>query len=492
MHLEIFVRVSARVSEEAGARCLSSLCISLAAWRKAQPTLDGGLTLIGESASAFSSALEAVLRSHAPVPHRFVASEAGEMLGASFRQAQFSPAQFFYFTATDTLHDESCLGELLAAQKEFSKNLGGEVAVTPTDLALLYEAEGLLPTRVVAGEFRHWRTVPFTGGSFLLSGALFSAHAPRLLEFTPWIVHGNSTEESLALNARVQVPLFGPLPALAANISTPDKRPPFSRGQVWWDEKAAGAPSPPRRSPPPASVELITIANEEARGMRRLVESCRRFGVSLKVLGWGQPFPGLFWKAKVIRRWLESGNHAKHFLFLDAYDTLLLDGLDEIFARYREFGAPLVLSAETNCHPHPARALDYPACDTPFRFVNSGAYLAEASFLKEALARLPVEQTSSLDDDQGLFTDLFLRMPGRVALDSHCRIFQSIDHAEFHLCARDGRVFNRTTETSPSILHFNGKAETARVLSWLESPAPPVPWIKPVFTETFPHLHPRA
>lgn len=405
---------------------------------------------------------------HTGVSTSLLFTPGNEALLSSYRAAQESKADFLYFVGSDILHTPEALLALVTAHTAFARNLGQDPVVVPTDLGIYYEPQNLAPAHVVAGPERHWRTVPFTGSAFLLSRAQFQKHKAELLELTPYIVHPNSVEESLTYKAHPSAPVFGPLPALAANLSSHDKITPFHKYESAPKEHEASAENSSRKNVPRKEIELVTIANKDSREMHLLLQSCRRFNVSLKVLGWSQPFPGLFWKPKVMRRYLASGDYAKHILFLDAYDTLLLDSLETIFQRFQAIGARLLLSAETNCHPEPSRARHYPPCSTPFRFVNSGAYIGEAEFLKTLLEKYPVEQTIDIDDDQNLFTSMYLDHAPEVAIDHHCQIFQSVGHAEYHLCPHQGRITNTTTQTLPSVLHFNGKAETKRVLGWLQ------------------------
>ena len=89
-------------------------------------------------------------------------------------------------------------------------------------------------------------------------------------------------------------------------------------------------------------------------------------------------------KVNILRKHL-SGSTLKNtddILFTDAYDVFYADDLRTIRERYESFGKKIVFSAEATCWPDPSIAEQFPAVQTPYRFLNSGTLIAEVEELK--------------------------------------------------------------------------------------------------------------
>jgi len=229
--------------------------------------------------------------------------------------------------------------------------------------------------------------------------------------------------------------------------------------------------SVPVRETSPALAGL-TVATEEKAELARLLESGRRYGLGIEPLGLGLPWrggdiakgPGGGQKINLLRPALEKLPPEQPVLFVDGYDAVVTRHARDILGSWREAAgeAPL-FAAEVFCWPDGGCAERYPAAadGSPYRFLNSGAFIGKAGDLLRIVAD-PVEDG---DDDQGYYTRRFLSGEHGMVLDYGCRVFQCLNGALEHVRADEDRglLYNGCTESWPAVVHANGPTK-----AWLE------------------------
>ena len=206
---------------------------------------------------------------------------------------------------------------------------------------------------------------------------------------------------------------------------------------------------------------VLTFGTEEAK-LKRLMESA---GFHIENLGVGLEFTGLMQKVHRVNRFLRDVSGDEEVLFVDGYDVVFSerDCWQGIKERFRASGAEVLVSAERNCYPYPIEA-EYPACHTPYRFVNSGCYIGYCGALRRLFADMRVERIPAYVNDQAVFTDFYLFRGGFV-LDHEANLFQSLFAAEGDL-RRDGEGYiNTVTGSRPLILHGNGGVDMDNFLN---------------------------
>lgn len=146
-----------------------------------------------------------------------------------------------------------------------------------------------------------------------------------------------------------------------------------------------------------------------------------------------------------------------HIMLIDAYDVVVMASEEELLERFVGFGHPFVCQSEVNCWPDAEKADRYPACDTPWRFLNSGAYLAEREYLKDFFEKHgPLDPTVY---DQRWFTDVYLKDTSAIRLDTQCVMFQSLLGSWQHLSVENKKLSNTLTGTKPIVAHHHGGAD---------------------------------
>jgi hypothetical protein len=207
-----------------------------------------------------------------------------------------------------------------------------------------------------------------------------------------------------------------------------------------------------------------------------LLDSGKRYGVDIEVLGLGKSWkggdmtgPGGGQKVNLLRPAVKALPAQRPVLFLDGYDTIITRHVADMLSIWRDrFNGEPVFAAEVTCWPDPERETLFPVGEdeNPYRFLNSGVFLAEAGDLKKILAT----KIADADDDQRYYTDRFLaqgraRMPDKIHLDVGCELFQCLNGSIDDVIVDEGRgmIQSRRFESWPTVVHANGPTKP-----WLE------------------------
>lgn len=237
-------------------------------------------------------------------------------------------------------------------------------------------------------------------------------------------------------------------------------------------------------------MEVITILSDKRNeGFEQCLKpSCKHFNLSLKVL------ESLNWethrfKDKMLLNYLESKCKEEIILVTDAYDTFFLADEKEIIEKYKGFGKDIVFSAEMNCWPDLVLAKEYPEVSTPFKYLNSGAFIGKTETIYNCLTSHYEEITNMKDlssagylwSNQIIWSYIFLKTD-KIELDSSCEIFYTtssskidynipginLNHNYYQVqellrlineTTKDrARIKINTTSAMPCHIHYNGVA----------------------------------
>ena len=204
---------------------------------------------------------------------------------------------------------------------------------------------------------------------------------------------------------------------------------------------------------------VVTVGDDDSKCWR-LHDSARSHGFKVKNLGKGVEWkgsdmsgPGGGQKVNILRSYLEKLPDHDVVLFMDGFDTFAASDLEEVTRRYLEFKCKVLFAAEQFLWPD--ESLEFPECNTPYRYLNSGLYIGRVDELKKILAD-PIEDH---EDDQLYFQKKYLSGKYDIKLDYECYIFQCHDLTvgiNFNK-----RLDNQTTQCCPCLYHGNG-AEKAK------------------------------
>lgn len=218
-------------------------------------------------------------------------------------------------------------------------------------------------------------------------------------------------------------------------------------------------------------LHAVTYASHHGRDDRfcRAVESALRYEYPLTILGWQVPWKGLAQKLQAAHAYAQSIPANDLMLFTDAFDVLFTAPPQQIVRTFTDGRYRILFGAECGCWPHimdsPKVCFEtYPRSPTPYRYLNSGTWLANAADAAHMLQEV-IEQAGSNfinANDQKLVADMFMAQSHPIALDYRASIFQSMhrtDPPDLPLCHPFEHIKgfkNALTNSTPGIFHFNG------------------------------------
>ena len=219
-----------------------------------------------------------------------------------------------------------------------------------------------------------------------------------------------------------------------------------------------------------SNIKVLTVATENNDGLRLLLDSAKKFGIKVEVLGldkeWNDggnkprlDYPGGGQKVNLLKEKLKEFDDDDIVVFTDAYDVVYNSNLNEMIGKFKSSGSDLVFGAEFYCWPDENLKRTYPLGPNDKHFLNSGVFIGYVKKLKEVTSP-PINDE---DDDQLYYTHRFLERVNMgdmsVGLDYLSHIFQTCLANKAEALRVDGtksRFWNATYKTIPSIIHGNG------------------------------------
>jgi hypothetical protein len=122
----------------------------------------------------------------------------------------------------------------------------------------------------------------------------------------------------------------------------------------------------------------------------------------------------------------------EYMILFDSDDVFVIDGLDQVVDTFEEeMDCKMLFNAEGWNYP---KGLDKEQTefelsvapeDSPFKFLNSGVWIANTKFLKEHLQELSNLESYS-PNDQGIFKRFYKMFYPKIKIDHKCKYFQSL------------------------------------------------------------------
>lgn len=211
-------------------------------------------------------------------------------------------------------------------------------------------------------------------------------------------------------------------------------------------------------------VKLITVCTDpNDYGLQQLKRSLDQFNWPHEILV-APVWKGFGTKLLTVASYLQNNNIDAIF-FCDAYDCVVLGTMEEALDKLEaNYGLDkMVCSSERGCWPLPDYNQYYKnQFEHRYNFLNSGLYYTPKDvYLKLIETKIP----EFSDDDQLYLTEHFLfNENSNIVLDNGCDIFQSYSFIEegdysYYL----NRITNLKTETSPVIIHGNGRQDLTQI-----------------------------
>jgi hypothetical protein len=169
-------------------------------------------------------------------------------------------------------------------------------------------------------------------------------------------------------------------------------------------------------------MKLVTVATHSQSYFPFLLESCKRYGAELVVLGFNQPWRGYNQKNLLMKEYLDSLAPDEIVCFIDAYDVLLLRPLEDLQTLFVNFnkitGARIVVGCDQKATGEkigPTVRLYYGACNN--KYVNSGTYIGYAADLREMMTFIMQETLGDTEADDQIMIRKYCSATKNVHID---------------------------------------------------------------------------
>lgn len=225
--------------------------------------------------------------------------------------------------------------------------------------------------------------------------------------------------------------------------------------------------------------KLITVCSD-AKLAEPLILSAHKHGWDTRPIL--TDWRGFGTKLLETRRYLLEHPEITHFFFADAYDVIVLGGMEEALSKLPH--DRITFSCEKACWPDASLERFYePVEQGKWNYLNSGCYFAPRELF---LALFDYDMPAYATDDQLWATNQYLfNESSGIVLDRDCKVFQSysfIEEGEFNhrhaiydeannTIIKEGagvkRLLNLKTDTEPVFIHGNGKTNMDKVIELL-------------------------
>lgn len=155
-------------------------------------------------------------------------------------------------------------------------------------------------------------------------------------------------------------------------------------------------------------------------------------------------------KAGLLADYLPNIN-TKYTMGIDSHDVVLLKDANGIIDTFEnDFDCDMLFNGELISYPENKELATFEKSiyeDSPFRYLNSGVWIAKTEFLKSVIGDILEFRSSRPKSDQEIYRKLHKKYFPRVQIDSHCKIFQCT-------CSAQKRFLRASQwESDPENLH---------------------------------------
>ena len=221
--------------------------------------------------------------------------------------------------------------------------------------------------------------------------------------------------------------------------------------------------------------QVVTVANRRpTEPYYTFDEFFKSVGEQVCLLGSGEnEYGGLGSKPRLLYHAIKDGFlNRKYLVFCDCFDLVFATTLEHLMLKYKQFAAPIVVSAEKNCFPGTYKD-DFDARhigNSPYKYLNSGMIVGETDAILAALESMNAPEIPNdywdgekmvNPNDQEYWQAEYVKQPVRIVLDTEQILCNTLHQVEIdELDFSEERIANKITKTYPCSFHLNGGAKT--------------------------------
>jgi len=173
-----------------------------------------------------------------------------------------------------------------------------------------------------------------------------------------------------------------------------------------------------------SNLYIVTVATHTDYYFPYLVQSCKRFGYDLVVLGYGQKWLGYNWKFKLMINFLKNLNDYDIVCFIDGYDVICNRNLNELKNEFIKFKNnninKKIIIAHNKYTPKTVLVGEFSRLtmnNYDDALINSGSYIGYALDLYNILNEIYTLNSDDSDDDQYLLTEYYKNHKDIIYID---------------------------------------------------------------------------
>ena len=216
-------------------------------------------------------------------------------------------------------------------------------------------------------------------------------------------------------------------------------------------------------------MRFVTVATDNQGYFPYLLESCRRHGIVLDVLGWGQKWRGYNWRIELGLDYLKSVQETEIVCFLDAYDVILCASAHDIAKRFLQmcdtYDAKIITGFENPMNPVTKGLAKYVFGTCKDKMLNAGTYIGNAAHLTKLFNTMRYLTKNPQDNDQTVMTRACSMYPKGIYVDDKSELFLTLNSSfrEVDVPIEDNKIVLESG-SRPCVLHANGNTRIDRVL----------------------------
>jgi len=224
-----------------------------------------------------------------------------------------------------------------------------------------------------------------------------------------------------------------------------------------------------------SQVHICTVCKYPSKKVcERLHKSVEALGVPLEYLGEDATFTKNSDKLPILLNFLKTIPDDDIIIFLDGRDIFVVGSLEEAITKFKNTGAKWFISTERWCWPDKNLAPLFPDNPSPLKYINSGAFIGYAGFVRDLLTKMKPLMKDDIRSDQLIFAQFLVRDnrhlldDGLVKLDYNCEIFltlKSVNVNDVFLDESNLRIIYIPSNSMPFAIHGNGNEELWKELS---------------------------
>jgi len=230
-------------------------------------------------------------------------------------------------------------------------------------------------------------------------------------------------------------------------------------------------------------LHIVTVVTESNYYFPYLVESCKKYGKELTVLGYGKKWQGFTWRFKLMLEYLENLPESDIVCFIDGYDVLCLRDLSELkeeFIKIRNQNkCKIIVGHDKIDYSNLYYLYNYywnyyyfgpcTKINNNDIFINAGTYIGYVHDLLYILKKLYNNTVKNFDDDQVLLINYCKKNTKELYIDIDNKLFLTINKIKSEIddlviIENDQLIYNNNR---PFFLHGPGKTLLNNILKKL-------------------------